>query len=169
MLVLHQLLYDLSTLRYTFYAFSGTNLLTRCRSASSCFLLFLVSEKLHRKYSRNWTKQKPKILFLRNEDGVRRRHEAEPGGGHTTPRRGPPLAAPRHGVGPSGAPPTLPFRLYILHLGKTLSTRAKIHEKFRRGRHRRTHLGRVLKLFPAPCRRGRSSPEASSSPCLPPR
>ena len=48
----------------TFYAFSGTNLLTRCRSASSCFLLFLVSEKLHRIYSRNWTWQKPKFLFL---------------------------------------------------------------------------------------------------------
>src|SRR5215218_10173561 len=49
---------------YHFYAFSGTNLLTRCRSASSCFLLFLVSEILHRKYSRNWTKQKPTVLFF---------------------------------------------------------------------------------------------------------
>jgi hypothetical protein len=26
-----------------------------------CFLMFCVSEKLHRKYSRNWTKQKPNI------------------------------------------------------------------------------------------------------------
>jgi hypothetical protein len=26
-----------------------------------CFLLFCVSEKLHRKYSQNWTKQKPDI------------------------------------------------------------------------------------------------------------
>ena len=30
----------------TFYAFSGTNLLTRCRSASSCFLLFLCFRKV---------------------------------------------------------------------------------------------------------------------------
>jgi hypothetical protein len=29
-----------------FYAFSGTNLLTRCHSASSCFLLFLYFRKL---------------------------------------------------------------------------------------------------------------------------
>src|SRR6266700_2913666 len=43
-------------------AFSGTNLLTRCRSASSCFLLFLVSEILVTKYSRNRTKSTPKIL-----------------------------------------------------------------------------------------------------------
>jgi hypothetical protein len=29
-----------------------------------CFLLFCVSEKLHRKYSRNWMKQKPNLHFL---------------------------------------------------------------------------------------------------------
>jgi hypothetical protein len=29
-----------------------------------CFLLFCVSEKLHRKYSRNWTKQKPNVQIL---------------------------------------------------------------------------------------------------------
>ena len=45
------------------YAFSGTNLLTRCRRASCCFLLFLVSEILVRKYSRNWTKSTPRVLF----------------------------------------------------------------------------------------------------------
>src|SRR5215203_5895549 len=46
-----------------YYAFSGTNLLTRCRRASSCFLLFLVPEILVRKYSRNRTKSRPSILF----------------------------------------------------------------------------------------------------------
>src|SRR5215217_5201278 len=47
-----------------YYAFSGTNLLTRCRRASCCFLLFLVSEILIRKYSRNWTKSTPRVLFF---------------------------------------------------------------------------------------------------------
>src|SRR5215207_11190616 len=47
-----------------YYAFSGTNLLTRCRSASCCFLMFLVSEILQRKYSRNWTKSTPRVLFF---------------------------------------------------------------------------------------------------------
>src|SRR5215217_6598547 len=46
-----------------YYTFSGTNLLTRCRSASCCFLLFLVSEILVTKYSRNWTKSPPRFLF----------------------------------------------------------------------------------------------------------
>ena len=52
------------------------------------FCCFCISEKLYRKYSRNWTKQKPKFLISRNEDGVRSRDEGEPQGGHTTPRRG---------------------------------------------------------------------------------
>jgi hypothetical protein len=33
---------------WRFYAFSGTNLLTRCHSASSCFLLFLCFRKVTR-------------------------------------------------------------------------------------------------------------------------
>jgi hypothetical protein len=47
---------------WRFYAFSGINLLTRCHSASSLFSA--VSGKLHRKYSRNWTKQKLNLLLF---------------------------------------------------------------------------------------------------------
>src|SRR3954471_16173443 len=75
------------TLRH-FYTFSGTNLLTRCHSASSCFLLFLVSEKLVKKYSRNWTEQKPKSIFCPTRHRVRRRDEVEQRGGHTIWWRG---------------------------------------------------------------------------------
>jgi hypothetical protein len=32
-----------------------------------CFLLFCVSEKLHKKYSRNWTNQRPKLIFFLDE------------------------------------------------------------------------------------------------------
>jgi hypothetical protein len=32
------------------------------------FCCFCVSEKLHRKYSRNWTKQVPELLFFSEED-----------------------------------------------------------------------------------------------------
>jgi hypothetical protein len=39
------------------------------------FCCFCVSEKLHRKYSRNWTKQKPKFLFFPIRDGVQSRDE----------------------------------------------------------------------------------------------
>src|SRR4051795_9013602 len=56
--------------------------------------------------------------------------------------------------------PTPPLRPYNLRIGKTLDNREKIHEKFRSRRHRRTHLGRVLELFPAPFRREKSPPDA---------
>jgi hypothetical protein len=52
---------------WCFYVISRTNLLTRCHSASSYFLLFCVSEKLHIKYSRNWTNRRPKLLFFLDE------------------------------------------------------------------------------------------------------
>jgi hypothetical protein len=64
-----------------FYAYSGTNLLTRCHSAIFCY--FCVSEKLHRKYSQNWTKWSPKFLFCCHEDGVQRGDGEGPGGSHT--------------------------------------------------------------------------------------
>jgi hypothetical protein len=51
---------------WRFYAFSRTNLLMRRHSVSSLFCSFCVSKKLHRKYSWNWTKQKPKFLFFPN-------------------------------------------------------------------------------------------------------
>jgi hypothetical protein len=47
-----------------FYTFSGTNLLIRCHSASSSFLLFLCFRKVHRKYSRNWTKRSQSSYLL---------------------------------------------------------------------------------------------------------
>ena len=97
--MLHACFYTICLVfRYTswhFYAISGTNLLTRCHSASSCFLLFLVSEILHRKYSRNWTGQKPKIIYLpcqhRRPRGSRRRAAGRPHPPQARPRPGPRL------------------------------------------------------------------------------
>ena len=100
---------------YHFDAFSGTNLLTRCRSASSCFLLFLVSEILHRKYSRNWTKQKPTVLFFtepsrspkRRRRGATRRPHPRGARPHPWPRR--PM-----GWAPRASPDSAPSPIYSL-------------------------------------------------------
>src|SRR3954468_15311524 len=75
-------------------------------------------------------------------------------------RRGQAWARARVASGPTLAPPTLPLRLFILLFGKTLGRREIFHEKFRSRRHQRTRLGRVLELFPAPCRREKSPREA---------
>jgi hypothetical protein len=50
------------------------------------FCCFCVSEKLHKKYSRNWTKQKLKSLITWHEDGVQMR--ARDGPGPATPYGG---------------------------------------------------------------------------------
>src|SRR5215213_6122063 len=84
------------------YAFSGTNLLTRCRSASSCFLLFLVSEILVTKYSRNRTKSTPRFLFSPEPS---RTHERDQRGGTGPPHHT--LARPRGGPRPPRVWPAL--------------------------------------------------------------
>ena len=139
------------------YAFSGTNLLTRCRRASCCFLLFLVSEILVRKYSRNWTISTPRGLFC--HEASRRPKERRSGAtGRRHSRaarpspwpRGPSVWAPR------GAP-DLPFRLHKPSSIITPVPRATIRKTFQR-RRRQSHLGGFRRSPPAPCRRGESSP-----------
>src|SRR5215203_4810341 len=95
-----------------YYAFSGTNLLTRCRSASCCFLLFLVSEILQKKYSRNWTKSTPRVLFFHGasrrpkslRSGAKRWPDHRPARPEGGPRR-PMVWAPRAASNPT-LPPT---------------------------------------------------------------
>src|SRR5215218_390628 len=97
---------------YRFDAFSGTNLLTRCRSASSCFLLFLVSEILVRKYSRNWTKSTPSILEIHEASRTPERDQRRAWGAHTCGRRG---QGARRAALLCGGPvslPTPPLRLF---------------------------------------------------------
>jgi hypothetical protein len=64
------------------------------------FCCFCVSEKLHRKYSWNWTKQKPKFLFFPKRDGVQSWDGGDPGGGHATP-----WPRPRRGLVWAPGPP----------------------------------------------------------------
>ena len=135
MLVLHLFYHCLIYVLACFYRFSGTNILTRCRSASSCFLLFLVSEVLHRKYSRKRTGQKPEVLYLswQHREPKRRRNGAS---GRPPPRRSLALARAWGRWGHPGHRLTSPLRLFIPRHGYTLSTRAQFHENHRRCRHR---------------------------------
>jgi hypothetical protein len=85
-----------------FYAFSGTNLLTRCHSASSLFSAIFVFQKSYTKYSRNWTKQKPKFLDTRQSPKQRWRGAR----GQSHHRVAWPAPGPRHQVvGPPSPPP----------------------------------------------------------------
>jgi hypothetical protein len=84
------------------------------------FLFFCVSEKLHRKYSQNWTKQKPKFLFFPTREGVQSRDGGGPDGSHAIGWHGPPPGRATRWCGPLVHPLTSPFCLYILLDEKTL-------------------------------------------------
>src|SRR3954454_14332060 len=88
-----------------FYGFSATNILTRCHSASFCFLLFLIPEKLQKKYSRNQQRKLFYEISHRRSPGARGGH---PGGagGPTPPPGAPQPSWPRPGmVWPTRIPP----------------------------------------------------------------
>ena len=88
--------YFASTL-YHFYTFFGTNLLTRCRSASSCFLLFLYSRKASLEIFSELDETTRESLFYQNSsDGPKRRRRGATWAPHVARARGPPL--PRPGV-----------------------------------------------------------------------
>jgi hypothetical protein len=124
------------------------------------FCCFCVSEKLHRKYSRNRTKQKPKFLFFPTWDRVQSRDRGGPEGSHTIGWHGLPLAHATRWWGHLAHLLTSPFRLYILLDEKTLRPDQFSRKHNASCRHRRGEIGRVQKLFPAPCWRGESPPEA---------
>ena len=88
-----------------FYTFFGTNLLTRCRSASSCFLLFLYSRKASLEiFSELDETSRTSLFFQKTPDGAkkqRRRCTREP---HATRARAPPLSRPGMVRAPRGSP-----------------------------------------------------------------
>jgi hypothetical protein len=124
------------------------------------FCHFCVSEKLHRKYFQNWTKQKLKSLITWHEDGVQRRAGDGPGASHTWWWRGPALGRATRGCDRLVHLLTSPFHLFNPLDGKTL--RPELFSRKHTASHRRClpEIGRVQKLFPAPCRRGESPLEA---------
>jgi hypothetical protein len=88
-----------------FYAFSGTNLLTRCHSASSCFLLFLCFKKVTQEIFSELDKTKAKVpnylIWRRSPKESRRRTTGQP---HQVVARATPR--PRHQVVWPPVPPS---------------------------------------------------------------
>jgi hypothetical protein len=82
------------------------------------FCYFCVSEKLHRKYSQNWMKQKPKFLFFPTRDRVQSSDGGGPGARRTIGWRGP---APGHATRCCGCQAHLltpPFTYIFPSMGK---------------------------------------------------
>ena len=129
---------------YYFYAFSGTNLLTRCQSASSLFSAVFgfrnsiqkISPELHEIFSTINVKSGS----FRSPEGT---WGGAPRGPHHRPAR--PRVGPRPAMvwGPHQAPGAHPSPISTPD-AKTLIRRKISHEKFRRGRHRQSQIGGVL-------------------------
>jgi hypothetical protein len=123
------------------------------------FCYFCVSEKLHMKYSRNWTKQKPNLLIFneasRRPKRSRRGARGQPHHQGVQPSPLPCRPVVRAPWSTSDAAPS-PIKSPD---GKNLNTRSIFQKHIAIHRRRRPEIGRVQELFPAPCRRGESPPE----------
>jgi hypothetical protein len=124
------------------------------------FCCFCVLEKLNRKYSWNWAKQKLKSLITWHEDGFQRRAGDRPGASHTLWWCGPALGHATRGCDHLVHPLTSPFCLFIPSIKKTLGPELFSRKHTASHCHHWCEIGRVQKLLVAPCRRGESPPES---------
>jgi hypothetical protein len=123
------------------------------------FYCFCVSEILHRKYSRNWMKQKPYIqIFNGASRRPKRRQRGAIGHPHhraVRPRAGPCPLVVRPPWSTSDAAPS-PIKT---SQRENLNTRSLFQKHIAIHHRHRPKIGRVQKLFPAPYRRGELPPE----------
>src|SRR3954469_7807186 len=85
-----------------YLAFLGTNLLRRCHSASSCFLLFLYFRKVLQQVFSELHGTKTQHLIIPSRSHSQQGDEVGPRGGQTLGWCDPILAAPGMCLGPPG-------------------------------------------------------------------
>jgi hypothetical protein len=137
-----------------FYVFSGTNLLTRCHSASSLFSAIFVFQKSYtgnilrigRNKSRT-SRNLPKLSENRRGNGV------GPQGGAAAPSPRPLVVRPPWPTSDAAPSPIKTPRWEKPKHPITFPEYITIHHRHR------PEIGRVQKHFPAPCRRGESPPK----------
>jgi hypothetical protein len=94
------------------------------------FFYFCVSEKLHRKYSQNWMKQKPNLLFFQNTSRSPKQRRR---GAWTWPhpRAARPSPSPRHqGVSPPRPPLEAALPPIYSPRRENLKTQSIFHETY---------------------------------------
>jgi len=133
------------------------------------FCCFSVSEKLVRKYSRNWTKINGGPLFHRHVHGVQRGDGEAPEDGHTSLGHGPHA---RRAEGRYIWAPRLPFDSAPSSIYSSCPENPKdlshIQRKVSEPPPSSTLAREGSEALPGTLPEGRSSPEGSTSPCLPP-
>jgi hypothetical protein len=150
------------------YAFSRTNLLTRCHSASSLFSAIFV---FYKSYTGNilgiGRNEARTSYFSRHET----KYEGEPGGlgaGHTMPWHGWTPNRARIWCGPPWCPLTSPLRLFKAFDTKTLNQSAFLPVKIRSAATIEDQFRGTEVFVLAPCRDEEVPPEPSPSTPSPP-
>jgi hypothetical protein len=147
---------------WRFYAFSRTNLLTRCHSASSLFSAIFMFQKSYTGNILGIRRNKSRSSYFYQHE-MESKAETEGGASRQAHHRVErPTPGPLHQVvWPPGPPPDAalppiysPRRENLKGLDQFSLKHTASH------RHRRREIGRVQKLFSAPCRKGESPPEA---------
>jgi hypothetical protein len=115
---------------WCFYAFSGTNLLTRCHSARSLFSAVFVFQKSYTGNILGIGQNKSQSYYFPDTRRSQSRDGGGPEGGHAMPWRRPPPGRARLWDGPLVHPLTSPFRLYILLDEKTLRARTLFQKTY---------------------------------------
>jgi hypothetical protein len=142
------------------YVFSRTNLLTSRHSASSLFLLFLCFKKATQEIFSELDKTKAKVpIFPDTRRSPKMRQRGTRGQPHH-PMAQAPLAAPWHGVGPWPTPWCRPSAYIFLSTGKPKGSDQFSTKPTASHRRHWREIGRVQKIFPAPCQRAESPSEA---------
>jgi hypothetical protein len=158
-----------------FYAFFRTNQLTRCHSASSCFLLFLCFRKFTQEIFSELDETKPEVPIFPDtrQSPKQRRRRAKRWPHHLVARVYP---WPRHHmVWAPWCPLISPLRLYKASDAKTLNQSAFFQIKFCSTAATADEVRGTKVSVPAPCRDGElplepspSTPPPSPSPLLSP-
>jgi hypothetical protein len=153
--MLHACLYTICFMfcytSWHFYVFFVTNLLTRCHSASSLFSAVFVFQKATQEIFSELDETKAKVpIFPDMRRSLKQRWRGARAR-HTIGWRGLPLARATKWCGHLAHLLTPPFRLYIFLNEKTLKTRSIFQKHIAIHRRCRPEIGRVQKLFQAPC------------------
>jgi hypothetical protein len=145
---------------WCFYAFSETNLLARCHSASSLFSAVFVFQKSYTGNILGIGRNKSRSSYFSRHE-MESKAETEGSQGPATPWGG--AASPW--PAPPGGGATWPTSwcrpsAYIFSSARKRKGPDQFSTKHTTSRRRRRReIGRVQKLFLAPCRRGESPPE----------
>jgi hypothetical protein len=154
---------------WRFYAFFGTNLLTRRHSASSLFSAIFVFQKRYKGNILEIGQNKSRTsYFSQTQDEDRTRAVGGPGVGHTLGRCGWPLGRATLWCGPHGRPLTPPLHLYKASQRKTLNRSVFFEKEFCSSTATTNEFWGIEVSVLAPCRDGELPPEPSPSMPSPP-